>query len=270
MILMFITNNIEVAQIAERAGVDRIFIDLETVGKQERQGGMDTVQSHHTVEDVRAMRAALRASELFVRVNPIYEGSEQEIHAILAAGAQIIMLPYFKTPQQVAAFLSYVDGRARTSLLFETPESIECLDEILALDGIDECYIGLNDLHLGYHRKFMFELLADGIVDHIISKFQSAEKRYGFGGVARMGTGLLSADQILGEHVRLRSSMVILSRSFCDVRAMESTEEIAAVFGAEVPKIRTWLKELDTKDPFYFTENHRSVQETVARIVENK
>lgn len=104
MILMFITNNIEVAQIAERAGVDRIFIDLETVGKQERQGGMDTVQSHHTVEDVRAMRAALRASELFVRVNPIYEGSEQEIHAVLAAGAQVIMLPYFKTRSRSLRF----------------------------------------------------------------------------------------------------------------------------------------------------------------------
>lgn len=48
MILMFITNNIEVAQIAERAGVDRIFIDLETVGKQEpaRRHGYGAVSSY--------------------------------------------------------------------------------------------------------------------------------------------------------------------------------------------------------------------------------
>src|SRR5699024_12402830 len=38
----------QTASIAEQAGVDRIFIDLETVGKQLRQGGMNTVQSHHT------------------------------------------------------------------------------------------------------------------------------------------------------------------------------------------------------------------------------
>lgn len=51
--LMYITNNPEVAQIAERAGVDRIFVDMEYIGKSERQGGMDTVQSHHTLEDVK-------------------------------------------------------------------------------------------------------------------------------------------------------------------------------------------------------------------------
>lgn len=40
---MYITNRPEVAHIAELSGVDRIFVDLETIGKQERQGGMDTV-----------------------------------------------------------------------------------------------------------------------------------------------------------------------------------------------------------------------------------
>ena len=40
--LMYITNRPEVAQIAESAGVDRIFVDLEYIGKAQRQGGMDT------------------------------------------------------------------------------------------------------------------------------------------------------------------------------------------------------------------------------------
>lgn len=50
--LMYITNNPKVAKIAEEAGVDRIFVDMEYIGKAKRQGGMDTVQSHHTVEVV--------------------------------------------------------------------------------------------------------------------------------------------------------------------------------------------------------------------------
>ena len=50
--LMFITNDPVIALGAEKAGVDRIFIDLETIGKAERQGGMDTVQSKHTIADV--------------------------------------------------------------------------------------------------------------------------------------------------------------------------------------------------------------------------
>ena len=43
--LMYITNSEDVAHIAEEAGVDRIFVDMEYIGKTDRQGGMDTVQS---------------------------------------------------------------------------------------------------------------------------------------------------------------------------------------------------------------------------------
>lgn len=43
--LMYITNDPEIAQVIELAGVDRIFVDMEYIGKSDRQGGMDTVQS---------------------------------------------------------------------------------------------------------------------------------------------------------------------------------------------------------------------------------
>ena len=49
LILFYITNNKDIAQIAQAAGVDRIFIDMEYIGKDLRQGGMDTVQNHHTI-----------------------------------------------------------------------------------------------------------------------------------------------------------------------------------------------------------------------------
>ena len=81
--LMFITNDPVIALGAEAAGVDRIFVDLETVGKAERQGGLDTVQSQHTVADVAAMRKTLTKAELFVRVNQIYDGSAAEIYAVI-------------------------------------------------------------------------------------------------------------------------------------------------------------------------------------------
>ena len=38
--LMYITNNPQVALIAEKSGVDRIFVDMEYIGKPLRQGGM--------------------------------------------------------------------------------------------------------------------------------------------------------------------------------------------------------------------------------------
>ena len=49
---MYITKRPEIALIAEQAGVDWIFVDMEFIGKDSRQAGLDTVQNHHTVEDV--------------------------------------------------------------------------------------------------------------------------------------------------------------------------------------------------------------------------
>lgn len=266
--LMFITNDPEIALAVERAGVDRIFVDLEQVGKGDRQGGMDTVQSNHTVGDVAVMRKILTKAELQVRVNQIYEGSEAEINAVIEAGAEIVMLPYFKTVEQVKKFLGYVNGRARTCLLFETPEAVDLVDEILVLDGIDECYIGLNDLHIGYGRKFMFELVADGTVDYLCSKFADAGKPYGFGGIARLKTGALPADIILGENVRLNSSTLILSRGFCDVRTHDA-KACAEIFDIEMPKMREKEAQLRTMDKKFFENNLKQLQETVEKITES-
>ena len=267
--LMYITNDPQVALIVEQAGVDRVFVDMETVGKELRQGGMNTVQSRHTVEDVIRLRRVLTEAELLVRVNPVYPGSEAEIDAVIKAGADIVMLPYFKTAKEVETFLSFVGGRARTMLLFETPESVECVDEILALPGIDECFVGLNDLHLGYHRKFMFELLADGTVERVCRKFARAGKPYGFGGIARVGTGTLSADRIIGEHVRLGSTAVILSRSFCNTAGITDPDEIREVFEKEVPKVRQAEQAFAAAAPAELEENHRAVQSAVRNIMEN-
>lgn len=54
--LMYITNNPEVAEIAQNYGVDRIWIDMEYKGKDERQKGLDTVKNHHTVQDIKNVR----------------------------------------------------------------------------------------------------------------------------------------------------------------------------------------------------------------------
>lgn len=124
------------------------------------------------------------------------------------------MLPFFKTRHEVEMFVSLVDGRAQTCLLLETPEAVSEVDSIIRVDGIDYVHVGLNDLHLGYGMKFMFELLANGTVDMLCTKFREKGVPFGFGGVARLGGGLLPAEYVLSEHYRLGSSMVILSRSF--------------------------------------------------------
>lgn len=90
--------------IAERYGVDRIWIDLETLGKEERQKGMNTVKSKHTVGDIKKIKPLLTKAEMLVRINPWHNGSEKEIDEVISAGADIIMLPMWKTPDEVENF----------------------------------------------------------------------------------------------------------------------------------------------------------------------
>lgn len=264
---MYITNRPEIASIAESAGVDRIFIDLETIGKQERQGGMDTVQSHHSLEDIAVIRKTLTKAELLVRSNPIHDGSAAEIDAIAANGADVVMLPYFKTVNEVAKFIDLVAGRLKTCLLVETAEAVEKIDAILELDGIDEVHIGLNDLHLSYGKRFMFELLTDGTVEKLRDKILSKHIPYGFGGIARLGAGVLPAESIIKEHYRLESTRAILSRSFCNTEQITDLEEIRQIFEQGISKIRALEQEIIAHKR-YFDDNRRFVCEAVNRIVE--
>lgn len=269
--LLYITKDPAVARIAEAVGVDRIWADMEYIGKAERQGGMDTVQSCHTVEDVRNIRAAVTTSQVLVRVNPIhsataeYCSSEQEINDVIEAGADVIMLPFFKTVREVQTFLDIVDGRIPTQLLLETPEAVEVLDEILKLPGIDEIHIGLNDLSLGYGMKFMFELLADGTVDRLCGKFRAAGIPYGFGGIAAPGQGVVPAEQVIAEHYRLGSTCAILARSFCNTSIVTDLNEIERIFQTGVKAIRDFeakcaVGEVD------FDANRETVRQNVQRV----
>ena len=269
--LMYITNRPDIAQIAESAGVDRIFVDMEFIGKDERQKGLDTVKSHHTIQDVASIKSAVEMAEVLVRVNPIhdplpdYPGSREEIDATVAAGADIIMLPFFKTKQEVQTFLDLVDGRARTMLLLETPEAVEHIDEILELPGIDEVHIGLNDLSLGYGLPFMFQLLADGTVEHLCFKLRQKNIFYGFGGIASLGNGLLPSEYIIREHYRLGSRCVILSRSFCDVTKVRHIGIINAMFLKGVREIRE-LEETCELHAGFFRRNLQELRDRVKEI----
>lgn len=270
--LMYITNNPQIAQIAETAGVDRIFVDMEYIGKSERQGGMDTVQSHHTLEDIKKISQAIDTAELLVRINPIHEptevysSSKEEIDYAIANGANILMLPYFKTVDEVRKFLDLVDGRVKTMPLVETPEAVEVIDDILELD-IDEIFIGLNDLSLGYGKKFMFELLSDGTVERLCYKFRKKEIPYGFGGIAAIGKGMLPAENVIAEHYRLGSTCVILSRSFCNINKIKHMGKISATFVDGIKEIREYEKTVAIHRDF-FRKNIEEVQQGVKAVLE--
>lgn len=270
--LMYITNNPQIALIAEASGVDRIFVDMEYIGKTLRQGGMDTVQSHHTLADVKKVSGVLTKSEMLVRINPIHEAtseyisSKEEIDKAIENGAQILMLPYFKTVLDVQKFVDIVDGRAKTMPLLETPEAAELIDDIVRIQGIDELFIGLNDLSLGCGKKFMFELLADGTVEKLTDIIKNKGIPFGFGGLASLNGGLLPGNLVLKEHYRLGSSSVILSRSFCNVNHQTDLAKIEKIFINGVAEIRNYEQILLGMDDYGV--NKKKVREAIKKIVE--
>ena len=267
--LMYITNKPAVARIAQDAGVDRIFIDLERIGKAERQGGMDTVQSLHSIDDIKNLKPLLNRSSLLVRSNPIYENSREEINAIIESGADIVMLPFFKTVNEAAKFIDIVNGRAKVNLLVETPGAVEKIDAILELDGIDEIHIGLNDLHLAYGMKFMFELLSNGLVESLGKKILAKGIKFGFGGIARLGYGELPAERIITEHYRLGSTCAILSRSFCNTDRISDEIEIRKIFEVGLKEIRGLERQIQEKINF-FSDNKAIVKRTVEKMALTK
>ena len=263
----YITNNPDTALACERAGVDRVFVDMEYIGKDARQAGLDTVKNHHTIEDVKCIRSVLARSELLVRVNPVHDNSREEIDKVIEAGADVIMLPMWKTVDDVKTFFDIVGRRTKTILLLETEEARLCLDDVLELDDIDEIYIGLNDLHLSQGKNFMFELYADGTVDGIVRKLKQSNIPFGIGGVGRVNSqNLLSAENILCEHYRLGSSMVILARAFCDWTKC-TPSEFERIMTEGLAENRAYEQFLTEQSKTFFDEKHNETKQIIDGII---
>ncbi|MBC7610683.1 MAG: aldolase [Polaromonas sp.] len=216
--LLTITNSPELAAQCDAVPGMRLFVDLERNGKAERQTGRNTFISSHQLEDVGRVKAVLKQSRLMVRVNPCELGkldaARAEVDAVLAQGADLLMLPMFTGAAELQAFAGIVDGRVPFVPLLETAGALASLEEWVDTHGIDEVFVGLNDLHVSLGCRFMFEPLLQGHVDRVAGIVKQRGLRFGFGGIARVDEGLLPGRDVLAEHLRLGSQAVILSRTF--------------------------------------------------------
>lgn len=266
MRFFFITNSPELARFVADNGVDRIFVDLELIGKIERQGHLSTVISRHSASDIAPIRAAVPDKELMVRLNPFHDESEQEIESAITAGADVIMLPMFRTIVEVRAFADLIAGRCRLCLLVETRDAVEIIGDLAALPGVDEIHIGLNDLSLDMGLNFMFEPFPLGLIDRMAAALSAAGKPFGIGGLARADEGLLPARLLMGEHVRTGSSATILSRTFH--RQLESIDAIQAEmdFAAEVEILREIERGFQQASPEALEVNRIETWQRIADI----
>lgn len=247
--LMILASTPEDAIKAQEAGIDRVFYDLEYIGKAERQRGRDTVKSMNSIDNIPAVRKVLTTSELLVRTNPIHAYTQLEVEKAISYGADILMLPMAIDQHDVEQFVDVVQGRAKVCIMIETASALARMDKIMGIPGINELFFGLNDLHISMGLSFMFELLSGGLVEYMANKCNKHNMAFGFGGIAKIGEGMLPSDNILGEHVRLGSSSVILSRTFKGEvgsddlhRTIDLKEEVEKVRN-KIIEIESWTKE---------------------------
>jgi len=234
---MIITNDPIIARIAYNNNV-RVMIDIERNGKAQRQSHKDTFISDHTLEDLSILKKELPEADFILRVNPFHENTEFEIMDGIARGANHIMLPMFRTVDEVKKTSDFINGKTNLIPLVETSAALVRLNSICLVDGIKEIHLGLNDLSIDMGLDFLFEPLYGGIVDLFCDQARKHNKIYGFGGISTIGTGKILAEDIIKEHARLGSQRVILSRSF--IRNIFSEEEdiMESNFSNEIRKIR--------------------------------
>lgn len=269
--LLMIVDDGDIARFVAANGVDRLFVDLEIMGKEARQGHLDTVRSVQSSETVSRIRAAAPDAHLLVRINPLHDGSAQEIDDAIARGADSVMLPMFRDAQTLFAFLDLLGGRAQAIPLFETQGALDAVEEILAAKApLKRAHIGLNDLHLDRGDAFLLQPLAGRVLDAPAERLSSVGVPFGIGGLARVGEGEVPPEMLLAEHVRLGSTGAILSRTFHrNARSVAEIED-RMDFAAEVGKLRAAFQALRALPALDLVERSRAARSAIKAAVDRR
>jgi len=239
-VLTYLTDDPRTAAHAAAAGVDRIGPDIEIVGKNSRQAHLSTRISAHDLACLPAIRAAIGDATLFVRVNPIHEGSHAEIEEALARGVGNIMLPYFHTVEEVQQFVEMVAGRAITTLLVETGAAALEIERILAVPGVDEIHVGLTDMMLSLRTGSRFRILTSWFLEALARTVLAAGKPLHLAGIGRLKDPRLPipSDLILSQYPRLGAQGALVTRIFTD--GLESAAEYEAEVRLARDRLSFW------------------------------
>jgi hypothetical protein len=244
MEFLVVENNPSRAKIFENLGIDYIFVDLEKLGKQDRQSHIDSVKSNHSIHDILKVKKNLTRAKVLVRIDPINNNSKNQIDQVIDSGADIIMLPYFTKFTEVEYFYNCINGRVKTMLLFEHIKALEFIDLAHKKFNFKEVYFGLNDLSLSLGYDFMFEVLANKILDKSIKYCNENGIKFGIGGVGIFDSGKIPGQIVMREYKRLGASFTIVSRGL--VNLLNQNEY---AFSDNLVKLRSEWNLYNSDDP---------------------
>ena len=193
------------------AGAAGIVVDWERRGKARRQRGEGTQINADTPADLTRMRSAT-PGRLLCRINGYGPWSAQEVDEAVGRGADEILLPMVRTPEDVDRTLDLVDGRCGLGILIETQDAVDDA-AAFARRPLSRIYVGLNDLRIDRRSTELFRPLVDGTVDAVRAAVTA--QPFGVGGLTLPGGGSpVSSDLLAAELVRIGTEFTFLRRSF--------------------------------------------------------
>lgn len=217
-VLTLWTDDPDLARTADAAGIDRIGVDLDRLGKRERQRGLGTWISEHREAALGELAPALERAAPFARVDPLNGDSPRQVDSVIAHGAAVLMLPMVATPEEAARFVELVAGRAVVVLLIERADALDRVGELAAVPGVDEIHLGLNDLAMSLGLPNRWLVLAGDEALRAGEAARAAGVPFGLGGIGRIGQDDLPvpAELVYAECARAGATGALISRSFLD------------------------------------------------------
>ena len=219
-----------VARALVLAGAAGVIVDWERRGKHRRQAGEGTQINADTADDLAAVRAAVPAGRgrVLCRVNGAGPWTREEVDAAVDLGADEVLLPMVRTPDDVDLALDAVAGRCGLGVLVETRAAVACAPEI-ARRPLSRVYVGLNDLRIDRGSTALFAPLVDGTVEQV--RAACGDVPFGVAGLTLPTSGAPVPSRLLaGELARLGASFTFLRRSFhADVAGGPVAPAVAAI-----------------------------------------
>ena len=227
--LLLFTSDAALVEEADAAGIAGFVVDWERQGKRDRQAGFDTQINADDEADLRRVRAHT-GRHVVCRINGVHAGTSDEVETALAAGADEILVPMVRSPDDPEQVLELVAGRAAVGILVETVEAVACVDALARL-SLSRIYVGLNDLAIQRGTRNLFEAVIDGTVERVRKAFPGP---FGFAGLTLPENGRpVPCRLLIAEMARLGANFTMLRRSFLrDTRGLPLATQVPRILDA--------------------------------------
>jgi citrate lyase beta subunit len=208
------------------AGAAGVVVDWERRGKARRQAGEGTQINGDTPADLARIRSATDG-RVVCRVNAAGPWTAAEVDLAVRLGADEVLLPMVRRPQDVDRALDAVAGRCGMGILVETQDGVARVDE-LAARPLSRVYLGLNDLRIDRGSSVLFAPLVDGTAERVRS---ACSVPFGVAGLTLPDAGWPVPSRLLGgELARIGADYTFLRRSFtADVAGRDLRVEVPRI-----------------------------------------